>query len=68
MTRTQGRIVAFVLAAATLVITQVVKDSTLFGLSPQVTQLLVIVNGVLALGTNYLPNIWRSEPAPLPGG
>jgi hypothetical protein len=66
MTRTQGRIIAFVLAAATLVVTQVAKDASLFGLTPAVAQLLVIVNGVLALGTNYLPNIWRTEPAPLP--
>jgi hypothetical protein len=67
MTRTQGRILAFVLAAAIFIVTQVVDSQETYGLHPAVTQTLVILNGVLALATNYLPNIFHSEPAPLPG-
>jgi hypothetical protein len=67
MTRTQGRILAFVLAAAIFIVTQVVQASDTYHLNPAITQSLVILNGVLALATNYLPNIFHSEPAPLPG-
>lgn len=66
MTRTQGRVIAGILAIATFVISQFIKDASLFGLSAQAAELLVILNGVLALTVNYLPNIFRAEPAPLP--
>jgi hypothetical protein len=67
MTRTQGRIIAGVISILLFVFAQVAKDAQIFGLSPAVAQALVIVVGALGIANNWLPNIWHSEPAPLPG-
>lgn len=67
MSRTQGRIIAGILGLLVVIVTAVVKDAEIFGLSAAVTAALVIVNGALAYLINWLPNIWHSEPAPLPG-
>ena len=62
MTRTQGRIIAGILGLAVVVVTAVVKDAEVFGLSAAATSALVIVNGALAYLINWLPNIWKAEP------
>ena len=67
MTRDQGRIIAAICALAIFVIGAVIQQQKTFGLSDQITAALVIVNGALALATNYFPNLFKAEPAPLPG-
>lgn len=67
MTRNQGRAVAAACAILIFVITGVIAQSKTFGLSDAAVAALVILNGALALATNYFPNLWKSEPAPLPG-
>jgi len=67
MTRDQGRMLAAALGILSFVITAVIQQQDTFGISKQITAALVIVNGALLVGTNYFPNVFRSEPAPLPG-
>jgi hypothetical protein len=67
MSRTQGRIIAGVISILIFVFSQVAKDAAIFGLSPAIAQMFVIIVGALGIANNWLPNIWHSEPAPLPG-
>jgi hypothetical protein len=67
MSRDQGRILAALIGVLGFIITAVIQQQDTFGISKQVTAALVIVNGALFVGANYFPNVFRSEPAPLPG-
>ena len=67
MTRTHGRIIAGLVGLGIVVVSSIIKDADVYGFSAAVTSALVIVNGALAYLANWLPNVWHSEPAPLPG-
>lgn len=67
MTRDQGRVIAGVLGLGVVIVTALVAQADTFNFSDQIKAVLVIVNGALAYVINYLPNIWKAEPAPLPG-
>jgi hypothetical protein len=67
MSRNQGRILAALFGVLSFTITAVIQQQDTFEISKQITAALVIVNGALLVGTNYFPNVFKSEPAPLPG-
>jgi hypothetical protein len=67
MTRDQGRALAGILGLVVVVVTALVAQADTFHFSDQVKAALVILNGALAYVINYLPNLFRAEPAPLPG-
>lgn len=67
MSRDQGRILAAALGILIVVVTAIVANPEGLGISKQVAAWFVIVNAALAAAVNYLPNVWKSEPAPLPG-
>lgn len=67
MTRDQGRVIAGILGLAVVIVTALVAQADVFKFSDAVKAALVIINGALAYVINWLPNIFRAEPAPLPG-
>ncbi len=64
MTREQGRVVAIAFVVLAFIVGRLMSPSTAatFDLSPQILEVLGIISGVIAIVTNYLPSVWRTNP------
>lgn len=63
MSRAKGRAIAAVLALTTFGLGFVLANAQVYGLDDVAKTTLVGVNGAIAVLVNYLPNIWRPDPA-----